>query len=88
MAQKHLFLAVPLLPALLALSVPGNASDAETSPETESGPADTSAIHRDMAHKAATDAALLAVASVRADNKLDLDIRLLGPTSVMIASDR
>ena len=88
MAQKHLFMAATLLTVQLTLSMPGEASDAETAPDADAGPADTSAIHRDMAHKAATDAALLAIASVRADNKLDLDIRLLGPTAVKIASDR
>ena len=89
MAQKHLFMAATLLTVQLTLSMPGEASDAETAPDAYAGPAaDTSAIHRDMAHKAATDAALLAIASVQADNKLDLDIRLIGPTSVKVASDR
>jgi nucleoid-associated protein YgaU len=49
---------------------------------------DTAAAHRDMAKKATTDAAQLAIESVQADNKLDLDIRLIGPTSVTIANDR
>ena len=88
MAQKHLFMAATLLTLILTLSMPGEASDAETAPDADAESADTSAIHRDMAHKAATDAALLAIASVRADNKLDLDIRLIGPTSVKVASDR
>ena len=42
---------------------------------------------RDLAEKASA-AAEKAVESVLADSKLDLDIRLIGPTSVKIAAER
>ena len=85
MATKHTFLAVTVLTGLLALAP---TSFAEDSASATSGDTDTSAVHLAMAKKATADAASLAVESVRADNELDLDIRLIGPTSVTIASER
>ena len=43
---------------------------------------------RDLARKANEAAVEKAVEDVLASTKLDLDIRLIGPTSVKIASDR
>jgi len=43
---------------------------------------------RDLAEKATTAATEKAIAAVLADTKLDLDIRLIGPTSVKVAGDR
>lgn len=43
---------------------------------------------RDLARKANEAAVEKAIEDVLASTKLDLDIRLIGPTSVMIASDR
>jgi len=43
---------------------------------------------RNLARKANEAAVEKAVEDVLASTKLDLDIRLIGPTSVMIASDR
>ena len=45
-------------------------------------------ISRDRAEKATTVATEQAIAAVLADTKLDLDIRLIGPTSTRIAGDR
>ena len=43
---------------------------------------------RDRAEKATTLATEKAIATVLADTKLDLDIRLIGPRSTKIASDQ
>jgi hypothetical protein len=43
---------------------------------------------REQAREAVETAAREAAQAVRASNQLDLDIRLIGPTSVTIASDR
>ena len=45
-------------------------------------------VQRDLAKKANKAAVEKAVEAVIADTKLDLDIRLIGPTSVKIASER
>ena len=45
-------------------------------------------VNRDLAKKANTAAAEKAAEAVIADTKLDLDIRLVGPTSVRTAGDR
>jgi len=47
-----------------------------------------SQVSRDQLKKANTAAAEKAAEAVLADTKLDLDIRLIGPTSVKIAGDR
>lgn len=48
----------------------------------------TEAASRDSANAANQDAAEKAVKAVLADTRLDLKIRLIGPTSVKIASER
>ena len=45
-------------------------------------------LSRDEVKKATTVAAEKAIAAVLADTKLDLDIRLIGPSSTKIAGDR
>jgi hypothetical protein len=45
-------------------------------------------VSRDLAEKATTAATEKAIAAVLAETKLDLDIRLIGPTSVKVAGDR
>ena len=45
-------------------------------------------VSRDRAEKATTAATEQAIAAVLANTKLDLDIRLIGPTSTRIAGDR
>ena len=88
MATKHTFLAVTVLTGLLALAPTSFAEDSASATSGDTDSTDTSAVHLAMAKKATADAASLAVESVRADNELDLDIRLIGPTSVTIASER
>ena len=88
MARNHTFLAAIVLAGLLTFAPASFAEDSATAPADDLSSTDTSAVHRAMAKKAAADAAALAIESVTADNKLDLDIRLIGPTSVTIASCR
>ncbi len=45
-------------------------------------------VQREQAEKANTAAAESAVEAVLADTRLDLDIRLIGPTSIKIAGER
>ena len=49
---------------------------------------DTDTVNRELAREANTAAAEQAVAAVIEETRLDLDIRLIGPTSVKIAGDR
>lgn len=62
--------------------------DATTVVATAMIAVNTEATSRDGARIANKEAAEKAVKAVLADNRLDLDIRLIGPTSVKIASDR
>lgn len=48
----------------------------------------TDEVSRDRAEEATIAATENAIASVLANTKLDLDIRLIGPTSTKIAGDR
>ena len=48
----------------------------------------TSELNRDLAAKAQAAAVEKAVEAVLAETRLDLDIRLIGPTSVKIAGER
>lgn len=56
--------------------------------KTEAALADAGKVNRELAREANELAAEKAVKSVLENNKLDLDIRLIGPTSVKIAADR
>ena len=49
---------------------------------------DTGGLNRDLAAKAQAAAVEKAVEAVLAETRLDLDIRLIGPTSVKIAGER
>jgi hypothetical protein len=49
---------------------------------------DTDTVNRELAREANTAAAKQAVAAVIEETRLDLDIRLIGPTSVKIAGDQ
>lgn len=62
--------------------------DDTTIVSTETVIVSTEAASRESANAANKDAAEKAVEAVLTDTRLDLDIRLIGPTSVKIASDR
>ena len=77
--------------AFTALGAIANAADtdsqaAEARHVSESGKPVEANLER--ARRANAEAARLAAESVRAQTQLDLDIRLIGPTSVKIAGDR
>ena len=68
-----------------------NASIADEVIVTESltdAATNTSELNRDLAAKAQAAAVEKAVEAVLAETRLDLDIRLIGPTSVTIAGER
>ena len=63
-------------------------ASAENTATTESSTVNVEKESREQGKQANETAAEAAVEAVLADNRLDLDIRLIGPTSVKIASDR
>jgi hypothetical protein len=65
-----------------------SAASAENSATTESSSINVAKESLEQAKRANEAAAESAIATVLADTRLDLDIRLMGPTSVKIASDR
>jgi outer membrane receptor for ferric coprogen and ferric-rhodotorulic acid len=65
-----------------------NVASAENSATTESSTVNVAKESLEQAKRANEAAAEAAVETVLADTRLDLDIRLIGPTSVKIASDR
>lgn len=65
-----------------------NVASAEDTATTESIAVNIEKESREQAKQANKAAAEAAVETVLVDTRLDLDIRLIGPTSVKIASDR
>lgn len=64
------------------------ADDANTVVSTAAATVSTDQVSRQRATEANKTAAKEAIDAVLAATRLDLDIRLIGPTSVKIASDR
>lgn len=84
---QHLPACVVML-AMIALAVPAVAG-AEGPTDAATAAADTPAHRsRDLARKANEVAVHEAIDGVLADNRLDLDIRLVGRTSMKIARNR
>ena len=87
MNHKRTVLAGLAIAALLASAT--SFSDEIVVTETLDAAAKSAAAeHRANLHKANSTTAEKAAEAVLADTKLDLDIRLIGPTSVKIASKR
>ena len=87
MENRQRLMAALALAGMLAI----NASFADEVVVTDTQEAATISIddvNRDLAKEANTAAAEKAAEAILADTKLDLDIRLIGPTSVKIAGDR
>jgi hypothetical protein len=77
-----------LLIALLSQLVPGPAvlaAEPAVAGETRKVATEAAAINKELAAQAVYEATRQAIESVKADTKLDLDIRLIGPTSVIVA---
>lgn len=73
---------------LVAASIPAQAepaSGANNAPRTETN---TVTVNREQARAANEQAAAQAIEAVLEANRLDLDIKLIGPTSKKIARDR
>ena len=90
MNRKQVMIAGLALASLLTIS-PVFADElavTETAETADTATVSTDQVTRNLLKKANTVAAEKAAAAVIADTKLDLDIRLIGPTSVKIASDR
>lgn len=91
--MKHLINPGRTMTAALVAILLSTAAIADTD-TTVTVTADTAAViasdqvSRDRAEKATTVATDQAIAAVLANTKLDLDIRLIGPTSTRIAGDR
>lgn len=88
MKLKNAFGAIALFAAFITLSAEGRAENSVDQVVAQRSATNTESVHRDQARKAMKDAVAQALDSVEANNKLDLDIRLLGPTSKKIAADR
>jgi len=65
-----------------------NAATADDTVSTESSTVNVAKESLEQAKRANEAAVAAAVETVLVDTRLDLDIRLIGPTSVKIASDR
>jgi len=87
MKRKTLQAAAIMVTALLTIG-PVAAHDGHLAGTDDRVPADAVAQHRERARKANEAAAKQAAAAIVADNRLDLDIRLVGPTSKKVAGDR
>jgi len=75
------------LASLLSIS-PVFADEVVVTETADTATISTDQVTRNLLKKANTAAAEKAAEAVIADTKLDLDIRLIGPTSVKIASER
>jgi hypothetical protein len=88
MAHKHSIIAAAALAGLLALSMTAKGAEPDSSAAKQPAQKEAVNISRDVAEQANNEAVLQAIRTVRTDTKLDLDIKLIGPTSVKIASKR
>lgn len=74
--------------ALLATALPAHADDAPRKDAARPADRIAATLHREQARAANEQAAEQAVAAVLETTRLDLDIKLIGPTSKKIARDR
>lgn len=74
--------------ALVAASLPAQADQAARTDALSRPVINTNAVNREQARTANERAAKQAIEAVLEANRLDLDIKLIGPTSKKIASDR
>ena len=88
MAHKHSIIAAATLVGLLALSITAKGAEPDSSAAKQPAQKEATKTSLDLAEQANNEAVRQAIQSVRANTKLDLDIKLIGPTSVKIASKR
>ena len=77
-----------LLAGLLLVATAGASDTLRADTGTDKSTTEMAEAERARTRKQVTAAAEEAIASVRASTKLDLDIRLIGPTSVKVAGKR
>jgi hypothetical protein len=87
MENRQRLMAALALAGMLAINA-GFADEVVVTEALEAATISIDEVNRDLAKEANAVAAEKAAKSVLADTKLDLDIRLIGPTSVKIAGDR
>ena len=88
MAHKHSIIAAAALVGLLALSITAKGAEPDNNAAKQPAEKEAVKINRDVAEQANNEAVMQAIRTVRTDTKLDLDIKLIGPSSVKIASKR
>jgi outer membrane receptor for ferric coprogen and ferric-rhodotorulic acid len=88
MKEKNLYVLLAVVLSQLALAASGIAAEQAAQPQTGTPKAPAAVVSKDRAAKAVAEATRQAVESIRADTKLDLDIRLIGPSSVTVASEK
>lgn len=88
MAHKYTMIAAATLLGMLALATTAQAAEPVDSAAAQPALQEAEKTSRELAKQANLDAAQQAMQSARTDTKLDLDIKLIGPTSVKIASKR
>ena len=74
--------------ALVAASLPAQADQAARADAVTRPAINTNTVNREQARTANEQAAEQAIEAVLEANRLDLDIKLIGPTSKKIARDR
>jgi len=87
MENRQRLMAALALAGMLAINA-GFADEVVVTEALEAATISIDDVNRNLAKEANAVAAEKAAKSVLADTKLDLDIRLIGPTSVKIAGDR
>lgn len=88
MAHKYPIIAAATLIGLLALSITAKGAEPDSDAANRPAEKETMKISRDLAEQANNEAVLRAIQTVQTDAKLDLDIKLIGPTSIKIAAKR
>lgn len=86
--NRNRIIATIVLSGLFAATAPAADNTDAVAETTAATTADTAELHRTLAESAHTAAVEDAIKAVLADNKLELDIRLIGRTSVVIADSR
>ncbi len=83
--NRNRIIATIVVSGLIAASAPAAENQDAVAESTAATAADTAELNRSRAESANTAAVEDAIEAVLADNKLELDIRLIGRTSVTIA---
>ncbi len=83
--NRNRIIATIVVSGLIAASAPAAENQDAVTESTAATAADTAELNRSRAESANTAAVEDAIEAVLADNKLELDIRLIGRTSVTIA---